>query len=389
MDREDQPPETGLHQHPELCLRILAAVRSIVTKTSASSGVSTILASSLSCTPFVLTAELDRGSISSHEKSVMNERKAFVSHSHSDKVIAERLAQALHDQGIEAWLDKWEIRPGDSLVQKVFEEGLKECSAFLVLLSRHSVVSNWVKHELDVAMLRRLQGTVRVVPVVVEDCEIPHALRPLLWVDLAKDFDAGARRIADVIVGRSDKPSVQPEPSRLKVSVPGLTQNAARLAVFLSASLDSPEGRPPGFKGSDLAKELDLPAEQINDVAEELESQHIVRLDRALFTAPFTFVVLRATYFLAHQLRGTGVLEYDPEEDVLSVAAAVVAMGNASGPSLLEKTGLTTSRLNNAVTYLDDNGLLRVSEEIARPPFSFSWVQATSSTRRFVAQNAR
>jgi hypothetical protein len=174
----------------------------------------------------------------------MNEPKAFVSHSHSDKPTAERLARELRNQGIDAWFDKWEIRPGDSLIQKVFEEGLKECSAFLVLLSPRSVASNWVKHELDVAMVKRLDGAARVIPVMVEQCEIPEALRPLLWVDITQDFDAGVRRIADTVLGRSEKPPVRPQPSGIRVSVPGLTQHAAMMAVFLSGYLDSPGGRP-------------------------------------------------------------------------------------------------------------------------------------------------
>jgi hypothetical protein len=40
---------------------------------------------------------------------------------------------------VDAWVDEWEIYPGDSLVQKIFEEGLKdavESTAGMLVLAR-------------------------------------------------------------------------------------------------------------------------------------------------------------------------------------------------------------------------------------------------------------
>src|SRR5688572_9582899 len=119
--------------------------------------------------------------------------KAFVSHAHEDKGVAEELARALRARGVVAWLDKWEIQLGDSLIQKIFETGLKDCDVFLVLLSPASARSRWVQEELDVAMIRRIEGATRVVPVVVAPTELPIALRPLLWVDLADGVDTVAQ----------------------------------------------------------------------------------------------------------------------------------------------------------------------------------------------------
>jgi histidyl-tRNA synthetase len=66
--------------------------------------------------------------------------KVFISHASEDK---ERFvldfATKLRNTGIDAWLDKWEMLPGDSLVDKIFEEGIKNASAFIVVLSSNSV----------------------------------------------------------------------------------------------------------------------------------------------------------------------------------------------------------------------------------------------------------
>jgi len=65
-----------------------------------------------------------------------------------------------------------------------------------------------------------------------------------------------------------------------------------------------------------------------------------VKLYKPSSTAPFSFGFVQATYALALQLKETGALAYDPERDIVMVAAAIAAMGSASGPSLQEKTGL-------------------------------------------------
>ena len=52
--------------------------------------------------------------------------KVFVSHASEDKerfVLA--FAAKLRAQGVDAWVDRWEMLPGDSLVDKLFEEGLR------------------------------------------------------------------------------------------------------------------------------------------------------------------------------------------------------------------------------------------------------------------------
>ncbi|HFT7679416.1 TPA: toll/interleukin-1 receptor domain-containing protein, partial [Citrobacter braakii] len=75
--------------------------------------------------------------------------KVFVSHASEDKdrfVMA--FAERLRANGVDAWVDKWEIQVGDSLVRKIFSEGLAECSAIIVVLSNYSVNKPWVREEL-------------------------------------------------------------------------------------------------------------------------------------------------------------------------------------------------------------------------------------------------
>ena len=77
--------------------------------------------------------------------------KVFISHASEDK---ERLLRAFatklrQEAGVDAWVDEWEIYPGDSLVQKIFEEGVKDAEAVIIVLSEHSVDKPWVREELS------------------------------------------------------------------------------------------------------------------------------------------------------------------------------------------------------------------------------------------------
>jgi len=63
--------------------------------------------------------------------------KVFISHASEDKdrfVLA--FAEKLRARGIDAWLDKWEMYPGDSLVEKIFEEGIKQAQAIIGYLEQ-------------------------------------------------------------------------------------------------------------------------------------------------------------------------------------------------------------------------------------------------------------
>jgi hypothetical protein len=108
--------------------------------------------------------------------------KVFLSHASEDKErFVLRFAEALRANGIDVWVDRWEILPGDSLIEKIFEEGLKNASAVIVVLSQFSVSKLWVKEELDAAAVKRINSGSKLIPVVLDDCEVPQVLQATVW----------------------------------------------------------------------------------------------------------------------------------------------------------------------------------------------------------------
>lgn len=109
----------------------------------------------------------------------------FLSHATQDKDrFVEPFARRLRDRGVRVWVDHGEIRPGDSLVQRIFGDGIGRADAVIVVLSRHSAASRWMRAEIDAACMRRILDGIRVVAVCLDQVPVPPALGSLLYVDI-------------------------------------------------------------------------------------------------------------------------------------------------------------------------------------------------------------
>ena len=62
-------------------------------------------------------------------------RKVFLSYRSVDRDRVRTVAEALRAEGIDAWWDVWEIRPGDNAISKI-NDGLEQCECGIVFLSR-------------------------------------------------------------------------------------------------------------------------------------------------------------------------------------------------------------------------------------------------------------
>lgn len=137
----------------------------------------------------------------------------FVSHASADGAIAERIAMGLQAMGYNSWYAEWELKPGDSIVDRI-QAALSASDVLLVVLSQRSVVSGWVQRELSAVLMAQLSGqSVLVVPVLIETCEIPPLLADTLYVDLRDDFEVGFLKLLDALRRHRSKSQVLPGPS--------------------------------------------------------------------------------------------------------------------------------------------------------------------------------
>ncbi len=144
--------------------------------------------------------DADPGEVTVSE-GVADRSRIFVSHATADAHYADRIAAALKVFGLDAWYAEWELGAGDSIVEQI-DAALATSDVLLVVLSPQSVESRWVRRELSAGLAKQLAGQdVVVIPVVVEQCEIPPLLEDVVHIDLSEDFESGLMRLIQDLGG--------------------------------------------------------------------------------------------------------------------------------------------------------------------------------------------
>ena len=78
----------------------------------------------------------------------------FISHASEDnETVAVPLAKMLGEKGLLVWIDKQQLRLGDSLRRKI-DEGLLQSRLGIVILSKSFFFKEWPKKELDALVSR-------------------------------------------------------------------------------------------------------------------------------------------------------------------------------------------------------------------------------------------
>ena len=160
----------------------------------------------------------------------------FISYSHEDREVARRYASALEAAGLTVWWDD-HLRSGEAFDEKI-EAALRAASAVVVLWSKASVASRWVRAEATLADRNKT-----LVPVMIEPCERPimfelsHTVELGHWDGEATD-KAWVGFLVDVkqLVGNvsapvAETPVLEP-PSVQETLKPGQIGSAPSLAVL-------------------------------------------------------------------------------------------------------------------------------------------------------------
>lgn len=130
------------------------------------------------------------------------ERVAFLSHSSKDKGFVRRLAADLVAQGVKVWLDEQQILVGDSIPERI-AQGLAESDFFLIVVSRNSVESSWVKKELNSALVHEIERRkVKVMPIRLDDAQVPDSIIDKAYADFRGSYEDGFRNLLGSIKAR-------------------------------------------------------------------------------------------------------------------------------------------------------------------------------------------
>ena len=115
----------------------------------------------------------------------MSENTIFISYSRKDSEYMSEFSKSLRNAGANLWSDK-QIVPG-GLWDNSIETALTSCDVIIVLISKASVNSNNVMDEVSFA----LEENKKVIPVLLEQCDLPFRLRRIQFIDLTKNKENG------------------------------------------------------------------------------------------------------------------------------------------------------------------------------------------------------
>lgn len=121
--------------------------------------------------------------------------RVFLCHASQDKPIVRELHQRLLAESlIDPWLDEEKLLPGMDWNMEI-EKAVESADVVIVCLSNHSVtkegyVQRELKFVLDIA-LEKPEGTIFIIPLRLDECDIPRRLRVWQYADFFPDSARG------------------------------------------------------------------------------------------------------------------------------------------------------------------------------------------------------
>jgi len=291
--------------------------------------------------------------------------KVFISHATEDK---ERFvlgfAQKLREKGVDAWLDKWEMLPGDSIVEKIYE-GIKTAKAIIVVLSCNSVGKKWVREEIDAAMVKRVNKGCLLIPVVLDDCEIPECLQSTIWqkvTDLGS-YEEPFNRILSAIYEHREKPSLGDVPEFAKAAInpiPGYT-NTDSIILKIACEKGLAKNMLLSIETVEViedAGKLGISEETAWDSLEVLDQDGLVELLRVVGGhRPY----LDVSALGMERYAETYIMDY---EAMKTQVVSCVVNNNMEGASeISSKIGKPVSLIEHIFLLLETNGYVMTSKE--------------------------
>ncbi len=113
--------------------------------------------------------------------------RVFLCHASQDKPVVRELYQRLlSEDWIDPWLDEEKLLPGQDWDLEI-EKAVEASDAVIVCVSNLSVtkegyVQKEIRKVLDIA-LEKTEDTIFIIPVRLDDCELPRRLRPWHYVN--------------------------------------------------------------------------------------------------------------------------------------------------------------------------------------------------------------
>jgi hypothetical protein len=130
--------------------------------------------------------------------------RVFLSYSHKDKELIERVALLLKERSVDVWYDEWELKVGSSLIHEI-QKGIQRADFIIIFVSENGANSVWMKEEYEASKMRQIETAdkVKILPARLDDCDFPGLLTSRLYADFRHSFVFGFSELLKAIFGFS------------------------------------------------------------------------------------------------------------------------------------------------------------------------------------------
>ena len=124
---------------------------------------------------------------------------AFISYSRIDSKIIDTLMARLRQAGYRVWVDRVGIAGGEHWRQEIVD-AIENCTVFILALSPHSVLSENVRKEVDLADSANCPIVpLELQPITNLPAKLKYQLAGIQRINLATNFEIGFRQLLDAI----------------------------------------------------------------------------------------------------------------------------------------------------------------------------------------------
>lgn len=291
--------------------------------------------------------------------------KAFVSHASEDKDrFVRSFAERLRANGVDAWLDEWEINPGESPARKIIE-GLVQCGVVILIMSAKSIVKPWVLEELDAAFVRKVEGKARLIPIRLDECEMPECLKTTRWESVTdlENYDDSFSRILYGVFAHHERPPLGPPPSYANRTPPRIDHlNKVDSEVFAAACEMATQSGVVSVSEADWRQKLSslqLSEAQLAESQQILEECGYIELYRTI--GPHQVYDFEITLRGYHQYVTATMPDFNRLVD--EIGAVLVRGESNDNHGLSERLSLPLRLVEHVLDLLENNGLIKIVRE--------------------------
>lgn len=307
------------------------------------------------------------------EDRMTSNPRVFVSYASEDKErFVLRFAQRLLSEGIQPWVYEWEMFPGDKLIDKIFNQGLKKSDVVIVVLSTFSIRKPWVQKELDIAVVKNIEDNTRLIPVRLDGCDVPECLRNMSYQGIKDldNYDQEFDRIVKIIHGQFDKPTpgtLPPYTDPDLLQMHGLCRNdslflaeACRIAIQQGHPFINPEPLVMTLK------EMGMSERDMMDSQEVLAGHYYIKTSPTA-GPPYVYHFTITTYGMRLFAEAGGVPDYAKNiSDVARILVEGVLVNNTpvTNGCLESELNLPAMLVEHILEVLRDSGQIKYDTEI-------------------------